>query len=244
MTAEHLTSTQPSWKYILHPKNSPLFQLISCPNHMPSLLHLYAFVYTTALFANMANHLFSKPLEQFMPSQQYPGLMLNLFEGGSGPLYTGFSVKRYVKAWQTIDHTIYFSKSAKKIIILDATWFRPSELQIKGTKVSDSYQVLFFLYSIDGFTNHVWLELYAWFWLTEAKPNPKCMCYNKSKPEQSICHWNHRELKVTYMWSYWYFKGEVCSINHIIVITMMKNCKWNLCSNCKMKFQKEATLRT
>ena len=53
MTAEHLASTQPSQKYILHLKNCPLFQLISCPNHMPSLLH---FVYTTALFANMANH--------------------------------------------------------------------------------------------------------------------------------------------------------------------------------------------
>ena len=121
MTAEHLTSTQPSWKYILLPKNSPLFQLISCPNHMPSLLHLYAFVYTTALFATMANHLFSKPLEQFMPSQQYPGLMLNLFEGGSVPLYAGFSVKRYAKAWQIIGHTIYFSKSAKKksLMLLD-----------------------------------------------------------------------------------------------------------------------------
>ena len=134
MTAEHLTPTQPSWKYILLPKNSPLFQLISCPNHMPSLLHLYAFVYTTALFATMANHLFSKPLEQFMPSQQYPGLMLNLFEGGSGPLYTGFSVKRYVKAWQTIDLTIYFSKSAKKKLSLMLLDLGQVSFKLKGQK--------------------------------------------------------------------------------------------------------------
>lgn len=58
-------------------------------------LHLYAYVCAAALFANMANCLFSKPFEQFTPSQQYPHLMLNLFEGGSGPFtHSGFSVKR------------------------------------------------------------------------------------------------------------------------------------------------------
>ena len=154
MTAEHLASTQPSQKYILHLKNCPLFQLISCPNHMPSLLHLYAFVYTTALFANMANHLFSKPLEeQFTPSQQYPGLMLNLFGGGSGPLYIGFSIKRYVKAWQTIDHSIYFSKSAKKTSLM-LLYLGQVSFKLKGQKYLAVIRC-FFLHSIAGFTNHV-----------------------------------------------------------------------------------------
>ena len=58
-------------------------------------LHLYAYVCAAALFADMANCLFSKPFEQFTPSQQYPHLTLNLFEGGSGPFtHSGFSVKR------------------------------------------------------------------------------------------------------------------------------------------------------
>lgn len=65
-----------------------------CPNHISSVLHLYASVCAAALLANMENRLFSKPFERFTPSQRYPGLMLNLFGGGSGPLYTGFSVKR------------------------------------------------------------------------------------------------------------------------------------------------------
>ena len=60
---------------------------------MSSVLHLYASVCAAALFANIANRLFSKPFERFTPSHRYPGLMLNLFGGGSGPLYTGFSVK-------------------------------------------------------------------------------------------------------------------------------------------------------
>ena len=133
MTAEHSASTQLSQKYILHLKNILLFPLISFPNHMPSLLHLCAFVYIEALFANMANYLFSKPLGQFTPSQQYPGLRLNLFGGGSGPLCTGFSIKRYVKAWQTIYHSIYFSKSAKKISLMLLDLYQVS-FKLKGQK--------------------------------------------------------------------------------------------------------------
>ena len=38
-----------------------------CPNHMSSVLHLYAYFCAEALFANMANCLFSKPFEQFAP---------------------------------------------------------------------------------------------------------------------------------------------------------------------------------
>ena len=93
ITAGHIASTQPCKKYILH-KKQLLFQLMYYPNHISSVLHLYASVCAAALLANMENRLFSKPFERFTPSQRYPGLMLNLFGGGSGPLYTGFSVKR------------------------------------------------------------------------------------------------------------------------------------------------------
>ena len=49
--------------------------------------------FDTDLLANLGSLSFSKPLERFTLSQRYPGLMLKMFGGGSGPLYTGFSVK-------------------------------------------------------------------------------------------------------------------------------------------------------
>ena len=41
-----------------------------CPNHMSSVLHLYAYVCAAALFANIANCLFSKSFEQFAPEER------------------------------------------------------------------------------------------------------------------------------------------------------------------------------
>ena len=61
---------------------------ITCPQHSIDK-HLFV----TDLLANLGSLLFSQPLEWFTPSQRYSGLMLNMFGGGSGPLYTGFSVK-------------------------------------------------------------------------------------------------------------------------------------------------------
>ena len=108
-----------------------------CSNHMSSVLHLYASVCAAALFANIANRLFSKPFERFTPSHRYPGLMLNLFGGGSGPLYTGFSVKSKKRSkkickkkhWVLLTKIIVQKCKNKKI--LDATWFKSGEPQIK-----------------------------------------------------------------------------------------------------------------
>lgn len=63
-------------------------------HHMSSVLHLYACVCVAILLASIANRFLSKPFDRSTPSQRYPGRMLNLLGGGSGPLYTGFSEKR------------------------------------------------------------------------------------------------------------------------------------------------------
>jgi len=58
---------------------------------MSSMLHLYAaedLAFNSACFAKTC---FSKPLDRSTPSQRYPGQMPNLFGGGAGPLYRGFS---------------------------------------------------------------------------------------------------------------------------------------------------------
>ena len=48
-----------------------------CPNHMSSVLHLYAYVCAAALFANMANCLFSKPFEKFTPEERVETVIKN-----------------------------------------------------------------------------------------------------------------------------------------------------------------------
>ena len=65
-------------------------------HHMSSVLHLYACVCVAILLASIANRFLSKPFDRSTPSQRYPGRMLNLLGGGSGPLYTGFSEKEKI----------------------------------------------------------------------------------------------------------------------------------------------------
>ena len=77
---------------------------------MSSVLHLYACVCVAILFASIENRFLSKPFDRSTPSQRYPGRMLNLLGGGSGPLYTGFSEKekinytwrQFLKRWTAL----------------------------------------------------------------------------------------------------------------------------------------------
>lgn len=71
-----------------------LVEMNRVSHHMSSVLHLYACVCVAILLASIANRFLSKPFDRSTPSQRYPGRMLNLLGGGSGPLYTGFSEKR------------------------------------------------------------------------------------------------------------------------------------------------------
>lgn len=67
----------------------------------------------------MANRFLSKPFERSTPSQRYPGLMLNLFGGGSRPLYTGFSEKKVVvsRNWMQVKRWGVFSLHALIYIV-------------------------------------------------------------------------------------------------------------------------------
>ena len=73
--------------------NGVIAHSVHISHHMSSVLHLYACVCVAILFASIENLFLSKPFDRSTPSQRYPGLMLNLLGGGSGPLYTGFSEK-------------------------------------------------------------------------------------------------------------------------------------------------------
>ena len=73
--------------------NGVVAHSVHISHHMSSVLHLYACVCVAILLASIANRFLSKPFDRSTPSQRYPGRMLNLLGGGSGPLYTGFSVK-------------------------------------------------------------------------------------------------------------------------------------------------------
>ena len=73
--------------------NGVLAHSVHISHHMSSVLHLYACVCVAILLASIANRFLSKPFDRSTPSQRYPGRMLNLLGGGSGPLYIGFSVK-------------------------------------------------------------------------------------------------------------------------------------------------------
>ena len=111
-------------------------------------LHSYAYVCAATLFANMANCLFSKPFEQFTPSQQYPHLTLNLFEGGSEPFtHSGFSVKRKKICEGMADYwllNLLVQKCKKKIY--DAIQFKPSGFKVTIYILTSPYSPLCSLY--------------------------------------------------------------------------------------------------